>query len=241
MLIGGLQKLTLIDYPGKIAATVFLVGCNFACPWCYNPELVLAEDIKKHAKISEKDFFDFLKKRKGLLDGVVICGGEPTINKNLPDFIKKIKKLGYAVKLDTNGSNPEMLKNLIDEKLIDYVAMDIKASLTTKNLKLKAKSYDEATGVKTNLNKIKKSIEIIKKSGIDYEFRTTIIPKLHQSKDIIDIAKQLKGAKKYFLQQFKPEKTINPKYEKYKPFSQKQLETIQKECKKYLPTELRNL
>lgn len=234
MLIGGLQKLTLIDYPGKIAATVFLVGCNFSCPWCYNPELVLAEDINKHAKISEKDFFDFLKQRKGLLDGVAICGGEPTINKNLPDFIKKIKKLGYAVKLDTNGSNPEMLKNLIDEKLIDYVAMDVKALLKIQN-------YSEAIGKKTALSKIKRSVEIVKKSGINYEFRTTIIPKLHQLKDIVDIAKQLKGAKKYFLQQFKPEKTINPKYKKYKPFGQKQLETIQKKCNKYLPTELRNL
>ncbi len=242
MLIGGLQKLTLIDYPGKIAATVFLVGCNFSCPWCYNPELVLAEDINKHAKISEKDFFDFLKQRKGLLDGVAICGGEPTINKNLPDFIKKIKKLGYAVKLDTNGSNPEMLKNLIDEKLIDYVAMDIKAPLAQFPISNSQFSkYDEVAGTKVNLEKIKKSIEIIKKSGINYEFRTTIIPKLHQLKDIVDIAKQLKGAKKYFLQQFKPEKTINPKYKKYKPFGQKQLETIQKKCNKYLPTELRNL
>ncbi len=233
MLIGGLQKLTLIDYPGKIACTVFLIGCDFRCPWCYNPKLVLPEKIKNHKKIPEKYFFDFLKQRKGLLDGVVICGGEPTVNKDLPDFIKKIKKLGYTVKLDTNGSNPEMLKNLIDEKLVDYVAMDIKAPL-------KNQKYLEVTGTKkADLRKIRKSIGILEKSGINYEFRTTIIPKLHQPKDIIDIAKQLKGAKKYFLQQFKPEKTINPKYGKYKPFSQKQLEAIQKECEKYLPTELR--
>ena len=234
MLIGGLQKLTLIDYPGKIAATVFLIGCNFSCPWCYNPELVLPEKIKNHKKITEKYFFDFLKKRKGLLDGVVICGGEPTINKNLPDFIKKIKKPGYAVKLDTNGSNPEMLKNLIDKKLVNYVAMDIKAPLKTQN-------YEETAGVKINLNKIKKSIKIIKDSRIDYEFRTTVLPKEHSSKDIINIAKELKGAKIYYLQSFKPIKTINPKYEKYKPFGQKQLKAIQKECEKYLPTELRNL
>jgi len=115
MLIGGLQKLTLIDYPGKLAATVFLIGCNFRCPWCYSRELVLPEEIKKQPQIPEKDFFAFLKKRKGLLEGVVICGGEPTIQRGLPDFIKKIKKVGYAVKLDTNGSNPKMLKNLINK------------------------------------------------------------------------------------------------------------------------------
>ena len=126
MTIGGLQKLTLIDYPGKIACTVFLFGCNFKCPWCYNPELVLPEKIKKQTGISEKEFFNFLENRKGLLQGVVICGGEPTINQDLPKFIKKIKKMGYAVKLDTNGSNPKMLKELISKKLIDYVAMDIK-------------------------------------------------------------------------------------------------------------------
>ncbi|MBU3934821.1 anaerobic ribonucleoside-triphosphate reductase activating protein, partial [Patescibacteria group bacterium] len=123
MKIGGLQRTTLIDYPGKIAATVFLSGCNFFCPWCYSPELVLPEKIKKQPKVSEKEFFAFLKERQGLLGGVVICGGEPTMQKGLPDFIKKIKKLGFSVKLDTNGSNPRMLKDLIDKKLIDYVAM----------------------------------------------------------------------------------------------------------------------
>lgn len=239
MIIGGLQKLTLIDYPGKIAATVFLAGCNFSCPWCHNPELVLPKKIKKAKKISKKYFFDFLKKRKGLLDAVVICGGEPTINKELPDFIKRIKKMGYLVKLDTNGSDPKMLKNLIKKKLIDYVAMDIKAPLITKSLKLKTKNYDEATGVKINLNKIKESIKIIKNSGIDYEFRTTMVPKLLQLKDIAEIAKQLKGDKIYYLQQFKPEKTIDSKFRKTKLFSQKQLKVIQKECEKYLPTKIR--
>jgi pyruvate formate lyase activating enzyme len=184
-----------------------------------------------------------LKKRKGLLDGVVICGGEPTIYKELPAFAKKIKKLGYLVKLDTNGSNPKMLKTLIGKKLIDYVAMDIKAPLGVKikNSELRIQNYDAATGTKVNLNKIKKSIEIIKNSRIDYEFRTTIIPKLHNQKDIVEIAKQLKGAKTYVLQQFKPEKTIDSKYKKYKPFSQKQITLLQKECQKYIRTELRNI
>ena len=119
MQIGGLEKLTLIDYPGKIACTVFLIGCNFRCPFCYSSELVLPEKIKKQPIISEKEFFAFLKQRKSLLEGVVICGGEPTIHKDLPVFIKKIKKLGFLVKLDTNGSNPEMLKMLISKRLVD--------------------------------------------------------------------------------------------------------------------------
>jgi len=256
--IGGLQKVTLIDYPGKLACTVFLIGCNFSCPWCYNPELVLPEKIKKHKKISEKYFFEFLKQRKGLLEGVAICGGEPTINKKLPNFIKKIKKLGYAVKLDTNGSNPKMLKNLVNEKLIDYVAMDIKTPLAQFSISLPRRQagnfpacarvsagrrfskYDKATGVKADLNKIKKSIEIIKNSGIDYEFRTTVVPGVHTKEDILQIAKEITPAKKYYLQNFQPEKTINPKFEKIRPFSQNQLKNIQKECGKYLPTKIRD-
>ncbi|MDP2930763.1 MAG: anaerobic ribonucleoside-triphosphate reductase activating protein [bacterium] len=131
MIIAGLQKTTLIDYPAKIACTVFLAGCNFRCPWCYSSELVLPEKIKKQSQISARDFFKFLKGKKGLLDGIVLCGGEPSLNKDLPVFIKKIKKMGFLVKLDTNGSNPEMLKRLIKQKLVDYVAMDIKAPLGT--------------------------------------------------------------------------------------------------------------
>ncbi len=116
MKIGGLQKTTLVDYPGILAATVFLSGCNFRCPFCYSRELVLPEEIEKHPQISEKYFFDFLKERKGLLQGIVLCGGEPTINQDLPDFISKIKELGFLVKLDTNGSNPKMIKSLIEKK-----------------------------------------------------------------------------------------------------------------------------
>ena len=172
MFIGGLQKVTLIDYPGKIACTVFCLGCNFRCGFCYNKELVLPEKTKSQIKIPEKEFFNFLKGRKNLLQGVTVSGGEPTIYEDLPDFIKKIKKLDYFVKLDTNGSNPEMLKDLIEKKLIDYVAMDIKAPLI--NTK-----YTQITGIKGILNKVKKSIKIIKNSGLDYEFRTTIVPTFH--------------------------------------------------------------
>jgi pyruvate formate lyase activating enzyme len=238
MIIGGLQKLTLIDFPGKLACTVFLVGCNFRCPFCYASELVLPEKIKEQPRISEKVFFNFLKERKGLLEGVVICGGEPCINKDLPEFCKKIKKFGYLVKLDTNGSNPEMLKDLIDEKLIDYVAMDIKAPLGLKsqipnpkpqtNSKSRIPKYETATGVKIDLNKIKKSIEIIKNSDIDHEFRTTVVPAINRKEDILQIAREISPAKKYFLQNFRPEKTIAPEFEKIKPYPQEFLIEVQK-------------
>jgi pyruvate formate lyase activating enzyme len=219
MILAGLQRFTLIDYPGKMAATLFLSGCSFRCPWCYAPELVLPEEIKRHPKISEKNFFSFLKERRGLLEGLVICGGEPTINKDLPGFIKKIKKIGFLVKLDTNGSNPKMLKNLINDKLIDYVAMDIKAP---------KEKYSQLTGVRVDIKKIQKSINFLKNSNIDFEFRTTIIPALHKKEDITKIARWIGPAPKYFLQNFKPEKTINPKFKKVKPYSQEYLLEIQK-------------
>lgn len=219
MEIGGLQKTTLIDYPGRLAATVFIIGCDFRCPFCYSPELVLPEKIKNQPRIPEKDFFDFLKERKGLLEGVVICGGEPTIHQKLPDFCKKIKKLEYLIKLDTNGSNPEMLKKLINKKLIDYVAMDIKAP--------KAK-YSEAAGVKVNIKKIEESIDILKEGKIDYEFRSTVVPTILEKEDILKIAQWIGPAKKYYLQNFRPGKTINPKFEKIKPYPQEYLLEIQK-------------
>jgi len=219
MLIGGLQKLTLIDYPGKLAATVFLIGCDFKCPWCYSSELVLPGKIKKQPKISEKEFFDFLKARKKLLEGLVLCGGEPSINKKLPAFIKKIKKLGYLVKLDTNGSNPKMLKKLINERLIDYVAMDVK---------LPKERYPEIFGKKVKIEDIEKSIKILKEGKVDYEFRTTVVPTILKKEDILEIAKWISGAKRYYLQNFRPEKTIDPKFEKIKPYPQEYLLEIQK-------------
>lgn len=212
-LIGGLQKVTLVDYPGKIACTIFLSGCNFRCPFCYSKELVLPENIKNHPQLIEEEIFSFLEQRKDLLEGVVLCGGEPTINSDLPDLCHRIKKLGFFLKLDTNGSNPEMLKRLIDEKLIDYIAMDIKAPLTQEK-------YDYFTGVSLPIEKIKESIALIKNCGLDYEFRSTIVPGLHRREDIIQMAKDIAPAKKYFLQQFRNDKetidlvlnSINPNY-----------------------------
>jgi len=254
MIIGGLQKLTLIDFPCKLAATVFLAGCPFRCPWCYSPELVLPEKINpvksakggvpleagqfNGARISEEEFFDFLKEKKGLLEGVVICGGEPTMNQGLPDLIKKIKEFGYAVKLDTNGTNPAMLGKLISSELVDYIAMDIKAPLTAKsqipmtnnqtNYELLITNYEKAVGVKVDLEKIKKSVRVIKNSGIDYEFRTTVTPGVHTKDDIIQIAKDIGPAKRYYLQNFRPEKTLNPEFEKIKPYPSEYLLDIVK-------------
>jgi len=219
MQIGGLQKLTLIDYPGRLAATVFLCGCNFRCPWCYSSELVLPKKIKNQPKISEKEFFDFLNERKNLLEGVTICGGEPTVNKDLPQFCKKIRRLGYFVKLDTNGSNPEMLEELINNKLIDYVAMDVK---------LPKERYPEIYGKRVKIKNIEKSINILKIKKIDSEFRTTVVPTILDKEDISKIARWVGPAKRYYLQNFRPEKTIDPKFEKIKPYPEEYLISIQK-------------
>jgi pyruvate formate lyase activating enzyme len=180
--------------------------------------LVLPGKIKNQPEIPEKEILDFLKERQGLLQGVVLTGGEPTIYKDLPNFIKKIRTIGYSVKLDTNGSNPKMLKSLIDKKLIDYVAMDIKAPLENKKLKNKSRKYEKATGVKGFLDKVKKSIKIIKDSGIDYEFRTTVVPTIHTREDVLQMAREISPAKRYYLQNFRPEKTISPKFQKIKPY-----------------------
>ena len=223
MKIGGLQKLTLIDFPGRLAATVFLIGCNFRCGFCYSSELVLPEKIKTQPVISNKSFFSFLTQRKELLEGVVVCGGEPTINAKLPGFIKKIKKLGYLVKLDTNGSNPRMLKHLINKKLIDYVAMDVKAP------KEKYLDIVKVSGVLKNniIKNIEKSIDILKQSKIDYEFRTTMVPGMLGKNDVLKIVDWIKPAKKYYLQNFKGEKTIDLGFENLRPYSREYLLEIQ--------------
>ncbi len=223
MIIAGLQKTTLIDYPGKIACVVFLAGCNFRCPWCYSAELVLPLKIAKQPRMAEKDFLDFLRDRKGKLDGVVICGGEPTINKDLTQFVQKIKNLGFFVKLDTNGSNPGMLKDLVDQKLIDYVAMDIKISPENP-------VYQNLMQEGITMDKIKQSVEFLKRGSIDFEFRTTVVNTVHNKEDFLEIAKWIGGENvKYYLQNFRAEKTIDPEFEKIEPHKDEWLKNIAKE------------
>lgn len=226
MLLTGIKKSTLLDYPGKIATIVFTLGCNFRCGYCHNSEFVLPEKIKKIAPhgISEEIFFRFLKTRKGFLDGVVICGGEPTIHADLPSFCQKIRDLWFLVKLDTNGSNPAMLEKLIKLKLLDYVAMDVKFPL---------RKYAKWVGAKIDTTRMKRSIALIMKLLPDYEFRTTIAKWIHTEEDIEAIAKSIKGAKNYFLQNFEPWNTLDPKYSG-KSFSDRELHEFKKIAEKYV-------
>ncbi|MCX5782015.1 MAG: anaerobic ribonucleoside-triphosphate reductase activating protein [Elusimicrobia bacterium] len=193
MKIGGFQKFSLIDYPGKIAAVIFTQGCNFRCPYCHNPELVLPELFEEGPSVDE--ILKFLEFRKGKLEAVVITGGEPTLQNDLSGIIKRINELGYSVKLDTNGTNPDVLKSLIDQKLIDYIAMDIKAPF---------EKYDELAGIKSDLKKIKESIRLIMISGIDYEFRTTVVKYLLTEKDVEILKAEFSNAKRYVLKDFNP-------------------------------------
>ncbi len=186
-MLSGIKKSTLLDYPGKVATIVFTAGCNLRCGYCHNSEFVLPEKIQKisHDFISENIFFRFLKTRVGFLDGVVICGGEPTIHADLPDFCRKIQEAGFLVKLDTNGSKPKVLEKLLDEKLVDYIAMDIKYPFDR---------YEVVSGRKIDINLYRASIEMIRTRLPDYEFRTTVIKGIHTSEDIENITQIISGA-----------------------------------------------
>lgn len=192
MRIDGLQKMTLLDFPGKVACTVFLGGCNFRCPFCHNALLVT--DLPLKPDYTADEILDFLKKRQGLLDGVAITGGEPLINSELSDFIKEIRKLGYSVKLDTNGSFPDRLKKIVGDGLVDYVAMDIK------NCREK---YTQTVGLSAlDVSKIEESVDFLKSGAVDCEFRTTVVREFHTVEDIRKAAEWISGAKRYFLQNF---------------------------------------
>lgn len=207
MLILGLNKTTLLDYPGELAAAIFLGGCNFRCPYCHNRDLVISPSSLPPYSLEE--ILAFLSKRRGILGNVCISGGEPTLNPDLPEFLGKIKTLGYSIKLDTNGSNPDMLKLLIDERLINYCAMDIKNSpekyLPTVGLDSSPESADADSGSDTLMSNIKRSADILLSntdSSFLYEFRTTIVKELHDKNDIRVISKWLSGARAYFLQSY---------------------------------------
>jgi len=217
MKIGGFQKTSLLDYPDNVSAIVWTVGCNFHCPFCYNKDIVEG----KTSLISEEEIFVFLEKRKGLIDGLVITGGEPLMQEDIADFCEKVKKLGYIVKIDTNGTYPQKLQELVDKKLVDYIAMDVKAP---------KKKYNNLSGVKVDIKKIQESIDIIKQSGINYEFRTTFIREFLTQKDIIEIGEWLRDSKRFYIQQFKNDvPMISSKMSTIKPYSREEiLDTLEK-------------
>lgn len=191
MVFSGFQKLTLLDFPGTVACTLFTQGCNFRCPFCHNASLVTSSSLPEY---SEKEVLDFLRKRQGILEGVCITGGEPLLCPALPDFIAKVRHLGYKVKLDTNGSFPEALKKLLDNGMLDYVAMDIKNSF---------EKYPLTAGwEKVSVSDIEKSIDLLTNGTIPYEFRTTVCAELHTLEDIVAVARRIQGAERYFLQNF---------------------------------------
>jgi pyruvate formate lyase activating enzyme len=221
MKIGALQKVSLIDYPGEICAIVFTQGCNFRCPYCHNPELVNPEMYGEC--LLEEEIFSFLAKRKGKIDAVTITGGEPTIQNDLIDFVKRVRKTGYAIKVDTNGSHPEVIEKLISMKLLDYIAMDIKSP---------ADKFKALTKSDIGYHTITQTIELIMKSGISYEFRTTVLKKLLDENDIVNIAHSIRNARLYVLQQFVPSKVLDRGLMQYESYSQEELESLRKKITK---------
>lgn len=220
MLIGGFQKTSLIDFPKKIAAIVFTQGCNFRCHYCHNPELVT--ECNKIA--DEKLILDFLDTRKGKLDGVVITGGEPSLQKDLTDFISKVKEKGFEVKLDTNGSNPDVIVDLTEKNLLDYIAMDIKAPLS---------KYQDIVDCAVDVLQIKDSVDFIKNCGVDYEFRTTTVKPLLAVSDFNEIGNIIKNSKRYFLQNFVLSKILDKNFIEAEPFAENETSSAVEILKKY--------
>lgn len=219
----GFEKMSLVDFDGLVAATVFTGGCNFRCEFCHNSPLVLSHD--RLPVIDENEVLSYLSKRKGVLDGVCVSGGEPTLQKDLPEFLTKIKSLGYKVKLDTNGTAPDLIKNLYADKLVDYFAMDIK---NDREHYAKIIGFDDY-----DVSKVERSVEFLISLGGDYEFRTTLINEYHSEENIINIGEWINGANKYFLQKFKSnENCINSSLSEVPIGSAKRFSEI---LKKYIP------
>jgi len=217
MIISGIQKFTLLDFPGKIACIIFTGGCNYRCKFCHNPEFVLPEELRKISQnfIPEVAVLNFLKGRKGLLQGVVITGGEPTIMPDLEAFIVKVRALGFAVKLDSNGNHPEVLRTFIEKKLMDYIAMDFKTSLP---------EYQKLVGTGADEKKILESIDLLKEGKVDYEFRSTLIREIHTQEILEAMKETLKGAKRLYLQTFRSGITLDPSFKNLHPFSGDEME-----------------
>lgn len=222
MIISGIQKFTLLDFPGKIACIVFTGGCNYRCSFCHNPEFVLPEELAKlrASFIPEEAVLNFLSQRKGLLQGVVITGGEPTIMPDLDGFIRKVRELGFAIKLDSNGNRPEVLRTLIEQGLVDYVAMDFKTSLP---------EYQSLVGTGAHPEKVLESIELLKQGKVDYEFRTTLIREVHTPAVRAVMLDTMQGAKRLYLQPFRSAITLNPAFKDYGTFSPEEMQEIRQE------------
>jgi len=225
MIIKGLQKTTLLDFPTKVACTVFTSGCNFRCPFCHNASLVTKNDNSDTVNIDA--LFDYLRKRQGILDGVCVTGGEPLLQKDIKYFIKQIKDLGYAVKLDTNGSNSKMLIELVNENLVDYVAMDIKGA---------EDKYSLICGIDMDkyLNDVRQSVDFLLTGVCEYEFRTTVVRELHSYDDFNSIGKWISGANKYFLQQFKDSGDLIAN-DNFSAYNKDEMEEILSIVKPYVP------
>lgn len=226
MKVTGIQKLTLLDYPGVVACTVFTAGCNFRCPFCHNAMLVLPEQIDDEC-LTDDEVFGFLKKRRGVLDGVAVTGGEPLLHADMPEFLARVKDLGYKIKLDTNGSNPELLSEIVKNKLVDRVAMDIKNAPEEYARTIGLKSFDIAP--------VERSKEMLLRGDIDYEFRTTVVKGIHTKESLIGAAKWIEGAKEYYLQQFKDSgNLILP--DGLSAYDEKQMHALADAVRDYVPT-----
>lgn len=226
MKVTGIQKLTLLDYPGVVACTVFTAGCNFRCPFCHNAMLVLPEQIDDEC-LTDDEVFGFLKKRKGVLDGVAVTGGEPLLHADMPEFLARVKELGYKIKLDTNGSNPELLSEIVKNKLVNRVAMDIKNAPEEYARTIGLKSFDIAP--------VERSKEMLLRGDIDYEFRTTVVKGIHTKESLIGAAKWIEGAKEYYLQQFKDSgNLILP--DGLSAYDEKQMHALADAVRDYVPT-----
>lgn len=225
MRLAGLQKTSVIDFPDQISTVVFTQGCNFYCPYCHNSQLIPMKLPEGKELMPQEYFFDFLQQREALLDGVTITGGEPLLQPDLKEFMQKIKQdYNLLIKLDTNGSSSAKLKELLEAELVDYLAVDIKFSWS---------SYDQLAPERL-LSEIKKSVELIINSELDYEFRTTVVPGLHDIEEITDIARQLEGADKYFIQNFRPVNTLAPELKKQRSFAPTELQQFKITAEKYL-------
>jgi len=223
-MIRGWQKTSFIDYPGKISTVLFYSGCNFRCEFCHNPDLVF--NRQGLPKYDEEHILNYLEKRQKIIEAVVLSGGEPTIYRNLPIFLKKLKKTSLLIKLDTNGTNPEMVKMAIKENLVDYLAMDIKAPII---------KYPKITNKKVSTEKIKQSISVIINSGLPYEFRSTILPYFHKSKDVLAMARLIKGADIYYLQKFVARgDLVNKNILDQKGYSTAEMEKIARQCRRFV-------